>query len=75
MLSCEDCYKSKAMNCFGGFHLCSSLELYSFAINVARDMGWVSNINANFWSADTDNNRVSATQKGIGLCCRNVNYV
>jgi hypothetical protein len=30
------------------------LELFSFGINVARDMGWVKTNDANFWSGDTN---------------------
>ena len=74
-IGCIDCPFAKTRNiCSGSFHLCSTLELYAYAINVAKDMGWVSNSKANFWSTETNIDIVQSDAVGTALCCKNIEY-
>ena len=57
-----------------GFHLCGSIELYSFGLNTARDMGWGDPNNANFWTSSSNIDTIQKEQKGVGLCCRDIDY-
>ncbi|EGR32484.1 NLI interacting factor-like phosphatase family protein, putative [Ichthyophthirius multifiliis] len=73
-LGCINCELETAkQSCIQGYHLCTSLEIYSGAYNVARIMGWIEH-NNNIWSYNQlfqiDNQEDSGSaNSGIGICC------
>ena len=49
-LGCINCSFSRGLNsCTDGFHLCTTVEVYSFAFNAAKSMGWLRS-GQRFWS-------------------------
>jgi hypothetical protein len=48
--------------------------LYSFAIGIAKNMGWGIPNNTNIWSSETNPNKFKK-KEGLGLCCKDIDYV
>ena len=49
------------------------MELYSFAIPAAKNMGWIDD-RANFWAQETRTKNLTITE-GAGLCCLDIDYI
>jgi len=67
-LGCLNCKLSFARSvCENGYHLCTTIELNSVGINVARSLGWT-DINSKVWSYSSPKNS-GGDDLGVGICC------
>ncbi|CAK80795.1 unnamed protein product (macronuclear) [Paramecium tetraurelia] len=74
LLHCENCQFEQAKQCPFSYHLCTTVELYSFGINIAKNMGWGVWNNTNIWSSESNPNKFK-NKEGLALCCRDLEFV
>ncbi|KRX01889.1 Concanavalin A-like lectin/glucanases superfamily [Pseudocohnilembus persalinus] len=71
---CLNCELQKAIDsCIDGYHLCTTIELYSGIYQVARIMGWIE-WNNKIWTYNSFIDKLNQNQQGLGLgiCCKNI---
>ncbi|CAI2373881.1 unnamed protein product [Moneuplotes crassus] len=68
-LGCVNCGINRAsQSCTDEYHLCTTIELYSFAFSAAKSMGWARS-GQRIWSDRAEEE--DSSDLGLALCCRN----
>ena len=71
-LGCVNCPITQAAeSCIEGYHLCSTIELHSGVVQIARSLGWTK-WNSRIWSFSATKQAAELTEGlGLGICCIN----
>ena len=68
-LGCIACTKEQAAtSCIRGYHLCTSMEIYSGVYNVIRSLGWVE-WDPNIWTLNMLTESNESLNSGSAVCC------
>jgi len=68
-LGCMNCGILQAIEaCIEGYHLCSTIELHSGVLQIARSLGWTE-WNSKIWSYSAIKQTADKSETGLGICC------